>query len=241
MGARRIAVEVGIGLLAVGMAWMGWGSAPAAKGSGSPTPTPGYRAYLPLVLRGCCSVPSGQVIVDEVAEWNEGYGWTWVGLVGNGLDRSITNVWLTVDLKNASGQTVETITASVPAWRIRPQERVCWKAVAFPSASWVTYTVGVTYTVSAQTWPDVEVVSASLGPGPSVSGSIRNAGGIPAHDPQATAWLRNDGRLADCISEILSPNPLPPAGTAGFTLYASRYLTGTVTLGGTHASGRPAP
>ena len=48
-------------------------------------------------------------------------------------------------------------------------------------------------------------------------------------------------RLADCVSDILSPNPLPGGGTASFSLPASRVLSGSATLGGSHASGRPAP
>jgi hypothetical protein len=50
-------------------------------------------------------------------------------------------------------------------------------------------------------------------------------------------------RLADCVSDILSPNPLPGGGTAPFSLSlpASRIRTGPATLGGSHGSGRHAP
>ncbi|MGC8946007.1 MAG: hypothetical protein ACP5N6_07600 [Anaerolineae bacterium] len=220
------------------------GEAPAATSTLPP------RAYLPLVLRNFCSGPdcpptstptptpiAGQVTTGETVVWDEGWGWTFVGLVSNGTTANVSAVRVAVDLKDSGGRTVETVVADVPAWRIQTQDWVCWRTTTF--ATWVTYTVRVAdYQVSNATWPDVRVLSVSLSDGgwPTVSGQIGNFGPGSAYDPQITAWLRSDGRLADCVSAILSP--IPTGQTANFTLYASRNLTGTVTLGGTHASGR---
>lgn len=251
---------VSVGLLALSLLMMAsLNGRVAADVAPAATTTPTFppRSFLPLVLRNFCDGPdcpptptptptpiAGQVQVGETVAWNEGYGmWTFVGLVANGTTANVSGVRVAVDLKNSGGQVVDTLVADVPAWRLKPQAWGCWKAVSFASG-WVTYTVRVAdYTVSSAAWPEVQVLSASL-PEPgggwiTVSGQAKNAGDTPAYDPQVTAWLRNDGILADCVSEILSPNPLPAGQTANFTLYASRNLTGTVALGGTHASGRP--
>ncbi len=255
--ANRALWYVAVGLFVVSLLMMAsLNGRVVADNAVTTTATLPPRVYLPLVLRNFCSGPDcpptptptptpvgGQVRVGETVAWDEGWGWTFVGLVSNGTTASVSGVRVAVDLKNASGQVVETVVAEAPAWRIQPQGWVCWKATAFTSG-WVTYTVRVAdYQSSGANWPDVQVLSAGLsepGTWPVVSGQVRNAGSTVAYDPQATAWLRNDGILADCVSAILSPNPLPAGQTAFFTLYASRNL-GTVTLGGTHASGRPTP
>lgn len=227
----------------------------AVEGAATATLPP--RAYLPLVLRNFCVGPdcpptptptptpaAGRVTVGETVAWNEGWGWTFVGLVSNGTTANVAGVRVAVDLRNSGGQIVETVVTDVPAWHIRPQGWVCWKGTAF-TTGWVTYTVRVAdYTVSSATWPAMQVLSASLddaGGWWTAVGQVRNAGNTPAYDPQVTVWIRSDGILADCISEILSPNPLAAGQTTNFTLWASRNLTGTVVLGGTHASGRPMP
>jgi len=231
---------------------------PLAAAGPAATATLPPRSFLPLVMRNFCSgadcpptptpTPTpvaGQVRVGETVAWNEGGWWTFVGLVSNGTTANVSGIRVAADLKNASGQVVETLVADVPAWRLQPQAWVCWKAVTF-ATGWVTYTVRVAdYSVSGSTWPDVRILSAGLSePGadwPTVTGQVRNDGPGAAYDPQVTAWLRDNGILADCISGILATNPLPAGQSASFTLYASRSLTGTVTLGGTHASGRPTP
>jgi hypothetical protein len=215
------------------------GRAPASP---DPTPTP-RRVYLPIVLKDCgpgCG--SGRVEAVEVEVWDEGWGKTFVGLVANGLSEAVSGVRAVIELRDAGGGLVETLTADAAAWLLRPGERTCFRAVSF--SSWTTYTVRVAYApASPSAWPDVRVESLSLSASgwPTASGSVRNASGVPAYDPQVAVWLRDGGRLADCVSDILSPNPLPGGGTASFSLPASRVLSGSAALGGSHASGRPAP
>jgi len=224
-------------LFAVGMV----GGLPGrARGSPDPTPMP-HRVYLPLVMKNCgpeCA--SRRVEAIEVEVWDEGWGKIIVGVVANGTSSIVSGLRAVLELRDAGGGVMETIDADVASWSLRPGERSCFRAVAFSNFS--SLSVRVSYDTSASSWPQVAVESISLSASgwPTVSGSARNVSGLPAYDPQIAVWLRDGGRLADCVSDILSPNPLPPGSMASFSIPASRFLSGPV-LGGYHASGRPAP
>lgn len=198
-----------------------------------------YYSYLPLVMKA----GGGEVWVGETAHWDEGYGMhTLVGLVQNDTSTNVSGIRVAVELKDSNGQQVASLVADVPAWRLAPETAVCWKAVVFASG-WSTYTARVAdYTRSGTDWPEVYVASASLSSSsgwPVVTGEVRNASAAAAYDAQVTAWLRNDGILADCISEITGA--IPAGQATSFVLYASRLLTGTVALDGTYASARSLP